>query len=105
MSTKKVTDQSFAADVLGSSTPVLVDFWAEWCGPCRMLSPIVDQLASEMASVQFRKINVDENPSVPSSLGISAIPTLVLYKDGKPVDRIVGLLAKDNLKKVIEKHL
>lgn len=103
MAVTAITDDTFADET--AKGLVLVDFWAEWCGPCRMLSPIVDQLASEMASVQFRKINVDENPSVPSSLGISAIPTLVLYKDGKPVDRIVGLLAKDNLKKVIEKHL
>lgn len=103
MAVTAITDDTFADETARGL--VLVDFWAEWCGPCRMLSPIVDQLANEMASVQFRKINVDENPSVPSSLGISAIPTLVLYKDGKPVDRIVGLLAKDNLKKVIEKHL
>ncbi|EHQ06368.1 MAG: thioredoxin [Leptonema illini] len=103
MAVTAITDDTFTDQT--SKGLVLVDFWAEWCGPCRMLSPIVEQLSNEMGTVQFRKINVDENPSVASSLGISAIPTMVLYKDGKPVDRIVGLLPKDHLKKVLEKHL
>ncbi len=103
MAVTEISDDTFADQT--SKGLVLVDFWAEWCGPCRMLSPIVEQLSNEMTTVQFRKLNVDENPSIPSSLGISAIPTMVLYKDGKPVDRMVGLLPKDQIKKALEKHL
>ncbi|MBW7858833.1 MAG: thioredoxin [Leptonema sp. (in: Bacteria)] len=103
MAVTAITDDNFTDET--SNGLVLVDFWAEWCGPCRMLGPIVEQLSNEMGSVQFRKMNVDENPGVPSSLGISAIPTMVLYKDGKPIDKIVGLQPKEQLKKVLEKHL
>jgi len=103
MAVTAITDDTFTDET--AKGLVLVDFWAEWCGPCRMLSPIVEELSGEMSTVQFRKMNVDENPSVASSLGISAIPTMVLYKDGAPVDRIVGLMPKDHLKKALERHL
>ncbi|HNJ03954.1 MAG TPA: thioredoxin, partial [Leptospiraceae bacterium] len=81
------------------------DFWAEWCGPCRMVAPIVEELSSEMPQVKFAKVNVDENQRIAQTLGITAIPTLVLYKDGQPVDRVVGLLPKPQLKNFINKHV
>lgn len=103
MAVETLTDDSFANET--ASGTVLVDFWAEWCGPCKMVAPVVEELASEMPEVKFGKVNVDENQSVPQSLGITAIPTLVLYKDGKPVDRVVGSVPKAQLKSFVEKHL
>ncbi|MFN3604139.1 MAG: thioredoxin [Leptonema sp. (in: bacteria)] len=103
MAVKEITDDSFTEET--SKGLVVVDFWAEWCGPCKILSPIVEELSNEMSNVQFKKINVDENMEVANSLGITAIPTLVIYKDGHPIDKIIGLLPKVHLKKTIEKYI
>ena len=98
----KVTDASFDADVLKSADPVVVDFWAEWCGPCRMIAPSLDQIAVEMAGkVKIVKLNIDENPNVASKLGIRSIPTLMVFKDGKLAATKVGAAAKGDLQKWI----
>ena len=99
----EVTDSSFESDVVGAATPVVVDFWAVWCGPCRMVAPIVDELATEYeGKVSFAKLNVDENPEVSMKYGIRSIPTLLVFKDGKPVDQIVGALPKKEMQKRVE---
>lgn len=86
-----VTDADFRATVLESDRPVLVDFWAAWCGPCRMIAPVVEDLAGELGEkVRFVKMDIDENPSTPSSLGILSIPTVIIFKDGRPVERSSG---------------
>lgn len=93
-----VTDESFQKEVLESDLPVLVDFWAEWCGPCKMLTPILEQISQEFTGkVKVLKMNIDENPNVPSRLGIRSIPTLILFKDGKSVATKVGLSPKDSI--------
>jgi thioredoxin 1 len=93
-----VTDDTFEAEVLKSDIPVLVDFWAEWCGPCKMLTPIIEELAKEFNNeVKVVKVNIDENPSTPSTLGIRSIPTMVLYQNGKVVDTKVGVLPKNSI--------
>ena len=98
MAVEKVSDQSFEADVLESSTPVVVDFWAEWCGPCRMVGPILDELSGELGEkVKIVKLNVDENPVTASKYGIMSIPTLLLFKDGKIASRQVGAAPKAKL--------
>jgi thioredoxin 1 len=100
------TDGNFDDTVLKSSAPVLVDFWAEWCGPCKRLAPTVDALAADYAGkVTFGKLNVDENPNVSFKFQIRGIPTLLLFKDGQVVESVVGLAQKDDLKKVIDKHI
>jgi len=100
---KHVTDASFQQDVLESATPVLVDFWAPWCGPCRMITPTVEQLAEEYdGRVTFVKMNTDENMETPTSLGIRGIPTLILFANGEEVDRIVGVTPKPTLKRKID---
>ena len=102
MSTSKVTDASFEADVLKSSEPVVVDFWAEWCGPCKMIGPSLEEIATEMAGkVKIVKMNVDENPGVPGTFGIRSIPTLILFKDGKAASQKVGAAPKGDLVKWI----
>ena len=102
MATSKVTDASFEADVLNSSEPVVVDFWAEWCGPCKMIAPILEEISNEMAGkVKIVKINVDENPGVSGKLGIRSIPTLMLFKDGKLAAQKVGAAPKGELVKWI----
>jgi thioredoxin 1 len=102
MSTSKVTDASFEADVLKSSEPVVVDFWAEWCGPCKMIGPSLEEIATEMqGKVKIVKMNVDENPGVPGTFGIRSIPTLILFKDGKAASQKVGAAPKGDLVKWI----
>lgn len=97
--TKAVTDDSFKQDVLESGTPVLVDFWAEWCGPCRMVAPILDDIAKEYeGKLTVAKVNIDENPSTPNDFAVRGIPTMMLFKDGKLVDTKVGALPKGQLK-------
>jgi len=100
------TDAAFDQDVLKSSQPVLVDFWAEWCGPCRRLAPTVDALATEYAGkMTVGKLNVDDNPNTGMKFQILSIPTLLIFKGGQIVESIVGLAQKDDLKKAIDKHL
>ncbi|MFM2324882.1 thioredoxin TrxA [Brachymonas denitrificans] len=103
---KHITDASFDADVLKSATPVLVDFWAEWCGPCKMIAPILDELApAYQGKVQIAKMNVDENRAVPAQFGIRGIPTLMLFKGGELVATKVGALGKAQLAAFIDQQL
>ena len=101
-----VDDNSFEEVVLGAGTPVLVDFWAPWCGPCLAMAPAVEELAGEYRGrVVFAKVNVDENPKVASQYGIRSIPTLLLFKDGKPMTQVVGLRPKSELKQHLDDAL
>lgn len=105
-SIKQVTDATFADDVLNSQTPVAVDFWAPWCGPCLMMSPVIEQLVEELGDkLQLVKMNTDENQSTPTRLGIRGIPTLILYSDGKEVERLVGFSPKAVLKSKLDAAL
>lgn len=97
MATKKITDQSFAADVINAGGPVLVDFWAEWCGPCKMIAPVLEEIAGENAGIQITKLNVDDNPDTARRFDIMSIPTLLVFKDGEPVKRLVGAKGKAQL--------
>ncbi len=98
------TDQNFEAEVLKSEKPVLVDFWAAWCGPCQMMGPIIEELAKEMGNkYKVGKLNVDENRETVARYGIMSIPTLMIFKNGKPVKQLVGVQAKENLKGELEK--
>ncbi|HKJ44505.1 MAG TPA: thioredoxin [Balneolales bacterium] len=101
-----VTDSNFDNEVLKSDTPVLVDFWAEWCGPCRMIGPIVDQMAQEYdGKAKFAKLDVDNNPEVSIKYGIRSIPALLIFKDGEVVDQVIGAVPKSHLKKQLEAQL
>ena len=101
-----VTDASFPAEVLESSVPVLVDFWAPWCGPCRMVAPVVDEIAEQYeGQIKVVKLNTDENPQVASQYGIRSIPTLMIFKDGQRVDMVVGAVPKTTLASTLEKYL
>ena len=103
---KQISDSDFDSAVLKSPTPVLIDFWAPWCGPCRIVGPVVDELSSEyQGKVAMVKINVDENPMVAQQLGVSSIPTLMIFKGGQLADRVLGALPKAELKKFIERNL
>ena len=101
-----VTDSTFKQEVLESSVPVLVDFWAPWCGPCRMVAPVVDEIAQQYeGKVKVVKINTDDNPSVATQYGIRSIPTLMIFKGGERVDMVVGAVPKSTLSNTLEKHL
>lgn len=101
-----VSDQEFEQQVVQADQPTLVDFWAEWCGPCKMIAPVLDELADEYdGQVQFVKLNVDENPSTAMKFGVRGIPTLLLFKGGQPVDQIVGAVPKAAVKKKLEQVL
>ena len=103
---KYVSDASFETDVLKSDKPVLVDFWAEWCGPCKMIAPILDEVSKDYSDkVQTAKINVDENTGVPAKFGIRGIPTLILFKNGAVAAQKVGALSKSQLTAFLDSHL
>ena len=103
---KHITDSSFEADVVQAGKPVLVDFWAEWCGPCKMIAPILEEVAKESGDkIQIAKINVDENQEIPAKFGIRGIPTLILFKNGEIAAQKVGALAKSQLTAFLDSNL
>ncbi|MFB6276084.1 MAG: thiol reductase thioredoxin [Cyanobacteria bacterium SW_9_44_58] len=106
VATAEVTDSSFQQEVLESDMTVLVDFWAPWCGPCRMVAPVVDEISEQYeGQVKVVKVNTDENPNVASQYGIRSIPTLMIFKDGQRVDMVVGAVPKTTLANTLEKYL
>lgn len=101
-----ITKDNFKSDILDSGVPSLVDFWAPWCSPCRMIAPVVDEVAEEFAGkVRVGKVNVDENRDIAIEYGVMSIPTLIVFKGGQAVDRVVGFKPKNELKALLEKHL
>ena len=101
-----VTDLSFKVDVLDSEVPVLVDFWAPWCGPCRMVAPVVEEIAAQYeGQLKVVKVNTDENPNIAGQYGIRSIPTLMIFKNGEKVDTVVGAVPKTTLSKAVEQYL
>ncbi|MEA5009010.1 thioredoxin [Clostridium tyrobutyricum] len=103
---EEIKDENFSQSVSESGAPVVVDFWASWCGPCKMLSPIMDEVSQELGEkAKFFKVNVDENPSTASQFKVSSIPTVIVFKDGNVVDKFVGFKPKDAVKQVLQKHI
>lgn len=102
MSFLQITKNNFDTEVMNSEKPVLIDFWASWCGPCKMLSPVVDEIAEETTDVKVGKVNVDEQPELARQFGVMSIPTLVLIKDGKVAEQSVGVKPKDTILKMIK---
>jgi thioredoxin 1 len=106
MATKEISDASFQTDVLGADGPVLVDFWAEWCGPCKMIGPSLEELSDELGDkVTIAKLNIDDNPDAPGKYGVRGIPTMILFKDGQPAATKVGAAPKGQLKAWLESEL
>ena len=106
MADKTFTDQNFQDEVIKSNTPTLVDFWAPWCAPCRIVSPIIEELAKEYeGKLKVGKVNVDENPNSASQFGIMSIPSILIFKNGQPVKTMIGAQSKENVKKGIEEVL
>ena len=101
MAVVTITDKNFESEVIKSDKPVLIDFWAAWCGPCRMVSPIVDEIADETTAIKVGNVNVDENPELAQKFGVMSIPTLVVVKDGKVVQRAVGARPKSQIKEML----
>ncbi len=101
MNTIKITSDNFEQEVINSNKPVLLDFWASWCGPCRMISPIVDEIAGEVTDAKVGKINIEEQPELASAFGIMSIPTLAVIKNGKVVDKMVGVKPKASILKML----
>lgn len=101
--TKVITDKNFKKEVLESKVPVLVDFWAEWCGPCKMMAPVIDELSKEIKDAKVCKVNIEEEESLAQKYGIMSIPTFLIFKAGKVVDQKVGVVDKVKLKKALEK--
>jgi thioredoxin 1 len=101
-----ITQDTFDVEVLGETRPVLVDFWAAWCAPCRMVAPLVDEIANERAEqLKVAKVDIDESPQIATRFGIMSIPTLILFKDGAPVEQMVGYVPKDRLMELVEPYL
>ncbi|MEJ1157240.1 thioredoxin [Prosthecomicrobium sp. N25] len=106
MATEKTTDSSFESDVLKSGEPVLVDFWAEWCGPCRTIAPALEEISGEMAgSLKVAKLNIDDNPNTAVRYGVRSIPTLILFRDGKPAANLVGAYPKGKMVEWIKNNI
>ena len=106
MAVKKTSDQAFDAEVLQAERPQLVDFWAEWCGPCRQIAPFLEEIASEFeGKLDVVKVNIDENPNTPTKYGVRGIPTLMMFKNGTLVDQKVGALPKSRLVEWVDEHL